>query len=305
MFATQNNSPQLPQNPSKILRADTCDTRRFHALTTTANNSLLTANCSFTFSAKERDTETGYSYFGSRYYSSDLSIWLSVDPMAAKYPSLSPYTYCADNPVKLVDPNGEEIVISLSRDDNGNRIVNISFTATLANKTSQNISAKEMEKYKNDIIAGIKKTFDRSLDDGTKVNVDVDITLLAKDEMPEPLTTRHEINIVDELVDMGHAAESIIGGGYMNIRLDVCRGELENNPMDRSAAHEFGHLLGLDHVKDEDNIMNPSTNGRVITGNQILEACGYFFNYDINRGITHLEGRRNLRIQANTPRKHH
>ena len=29
--------------------------------------------------------------------------------MSAKYPSLSPYTYCADNPVKLVDPNGEDI----------------------------------------------------------------------------------------------------------------------------------------------------------------------------------------------------
>ena len=63
----------------------------------------------FTFSAKERDSETGLSYFGSRYYSSDLSIWLSVDPQASKYPSLSPYVYCADNPIKLVDPNGEEV----------------------------------------------------------------------------------------------------------------------------------------------------------------------------------------------------
>ena len=62
----------------------------------------------YTFSAKEKDTETGYSYFGSRYYSSDLSIWLSVDPMSAKYPSLSPYVYCADNPVRLVDPDGEK-----------------------------------------------------------------------------------------------------------------------------------------------------------------------------------------------------
>ena len=34
----------------------------------------------YTFSAKEKDSETGLSYFGSRYYSSDLSIWLSVDP---------------------------------------------------------------------------------------------------------------------------------------------------------------------------------------------------------------------------------
>jgi hypothetical protein len=29
--------------------------------------------------------------------------------MSAKYPSLSPYVYCADNPVKLVDPNGDSI----------------------------------------------------------------------------------------------------------------------------------------------------------------------------------------------------
>ena len=71
---------------------------------------LLTPHTwTYTFSAKEKDTETGYSYFGSRYYNSDLSIWLSVDPMAGKYPSLSPYVYCADNPVRCVDPNGEEI----------------------------------------------------------------------------------------------------------------------------------------------------------------------------------------------------
>ena len=44
-----------------------------------------------------------------RHYNSDLSIWLSVDPMANKYPSLSPYTYCADNPVKLVDPDGRDL----------------------------------------------------------------------------------------------------------------------------------------------------------------------------------------------------
>ncbi len=73
----------------------------------TANSKLLTPNWFYTFSAKERDSETGLSYFGSRYYSSDLSIWLSVDPMSDKYASLSPYVYCANNPVKLVDPNGE------------------------------------------------------------------------------------------------------------------------------------------------------------------------------------------------------
>ena len=66
----------------------------------------------YTFSAKEKDTETGLSYFGARYYSSDLSVWISVDPMSDIYPSMSPYNYCANNPVKLVDPNGEKVVIT-------------------------------------------------------------------------------------------------------------------------------------------------------------------------------------------------
>ena len=47
----------------------------------TVNYQLSTVNWIHTFSAKEKDSETGLSYFGSRYYSSDLCIWLSVDPM--------------------------------------------------------------------------------------------------------------------------------------------------------------------------------------------------------------------------------
>jgi len=37
----------------------------------------------------------------------DLEGW-SRDPMFEKYPSISPYTYCANNPVGYIDPNGEE-----------------------------------------------------------------------------------------------------------------------------------------------------------------------------------------------------
>ena len=62
----------------------------------------------YTFTGKEKDYESGYHYFGARYYDSEaLTGWLSVDPMADKYPNMSPYNYCAWNPVKLVDDNGE------------------------------------------------------------------------------------------------------------------------------------------------------------------------------------------------------
>ena len=66
------------------------------------------ADCSFT--GKERDEETGYGYFGARYMDHELmTMWLSVDPMADKYPSISPYAYCAWNPVKLIDPDGRDL----------------------------------------------------------------------------------------------------------------------------------------------------------------------------------------------------
>ena len=48
----------------------------------------------------------------ARHYHPTLSIWLSVDPMADKYPGVSPYVYCGNNPVRLVDPDGERIILN-------------------------------------------------------------------------------------------------------------------------------------------------------------------------------------------------
>ena len=62
------------------------------------------------FTGKEKDSESGYYYFGARYLDQDMTtLFLSVDPMVDKYPSISPYAYCAWNPIKLVDPDGREI----------------------------------------------------------------------------------------------------------------------------------------------------------------------------------------------------
>jgi len=47
----------------------------------------------------------------------DLSTrWLSIDPLAAKYPYLSPYVFVANNPILFIDPDGKEIILHGSND---------------------------------------------------------------------------------------------------------------------------------------------------------------------------------------------
>jgi RHS repeat-associated protein len=60
----------------------------------------------YKFNAKELDAETGMYYYGARYYTPEVSIWLSVDPASEMYPSTSPFMYVRGNPIRLIDPNG-------------------------------------------------------------------------------------------------------------------------------------------------------------------------------------------------------
>jgi len=59
------------------------------------------------FTGKERDSETNWDYFGARYYSAAIGRWLSVDPLAEKFPNWSPYNYTLNNPINLFDPDGK------------------------------------------------------------------------------------------------------------------------------------------------------------------------------------------------------
>lgn len=61
------------------------------------------------FYGKEWDEETGNYYYGARYYDPQTSVWLSVDAMANKFADLSPYVFSMNNPLILVDPDGQDV----------------------------------------------------------------------------------------------------------------------------------------------------------------------------------------------------
>ena len=66
----------------------------------------ITHNERYKFTGKERDAESGYDYFGARFLSSQLGIWITPDPLLDKYLHVSSYMYCEGKPIKYVDPNG-------------------------------------------------------------------------------------------------------------------------------------------------------------------------------------------------------
>ena len=61
----------------------------------------------YLFNGKELDEETGYYYYGARYYDPKVSNWLSVDPMWESVGAhRSPYEYVYSNPIRFIDPTG-------------------------------------------------------------------------------------------------------------------------------------------------------------------------------------------------------
>ena len=67
----------------------------------------------YKYNGKEFDHMHGlntYDY-GARQYNPVTARWDRMDPLCEKYYNVSPYAYCANNPVKFIDPDGRKIEI--------------------------------------------------------------------------------------------------------------------------------------------------------------------------------------------------
>ncbi len=62
----------------------------------------------YQFGEKELNNDFGlnWSDFGARWYQSDVPRFLSIDPMADMYSSMSPYHYGMNSPMVYTDPTG-------------------------------------------------------------------------------------------------------------------------------------------------------------------------------------------------------
>ena len=207
----------------------------------------------YKFTGKELDPETGLYYFGARYYEPRISVWISTDPALAKYiertrtssnnnsiyqpASLSLFAYGGFNPLKFVDPNGEEITVSVSGTN-----VNIHMTVQASGPKA---STANVQLFKTSTQKEFSGNFGRYT-----VRTAVDVQVGGEADL-----SRHQISMTNETP----ASQAEVGGNEATMRF----GGKPSAQMKKELPHEVGHLFGLgdEYVEGVD----PATGDRVTT----------------------------------------
>ena len=159
----------------------------------------------FAFNAKELDEENGMYYYSARYYAPPT--FISRDPMFEKYPSISPYTYCYNNPVLFVDPTGKDGEISIN-EETKTVVVKANYyynTSQLENTEAVSLIKSSLDSYSDDI----KESFSQQKD-FKGYTVDVQFTMINVD----------------------------VGDAKGKDAIDIIKKAAENDPIGNSITHD-------------------------------------------------------------------
>ena len=130
----------------------------------------------YKFTGKELDEETGLYYFGARYYAPRESIWLSVDPLAEKYPNESPYIYCGNNPIVYIDPDGRfKIPIHARITENASR--GNSFSKSFMNDLQIGIQGADYGGFALDFHFDGRQNYSQVQNTWSQLNSDIESTV--------------------------------------------------------------------------------------------------------------------------------
>ena len=223
-----------------------------------------------------------------RHYHSDLSIWLSVDPMSDKYPSTSPYVYCANNPVRLVDPDGRDYEVVV---DSKSEHPTITIRATFyCDSDSKKLLDKGLERWNSE-----SGKYSYTTEDGTKYTIMFDLKssddpnsfkASSKTDNRNAEKRGAEFNAF-QITDVSEYY--IDGDRGVTLNGHVCYVKTDS-PL-RSTYHEIGHALGMGDFSGTENVMVSGGNGDAININniyQILTTSGIKCSAELIEGSRQL-----------------
>ncbi len=208
----------------------------------------------YKYNGKEYQDELGLNTFdyGFRQYMPDIGRWMSIDPLAEKFISETPYAYVNNDPLGFSDFDGKDYLIDIIRDKDGNITgIKISATVYIKGDGASNKRAAELNKFANDNLK-TKKIDGISVSIG--VNYKYDSTKKEKDlKQGENLLTFNSatednnnisgINPINSYRSKDGSYKSLAG------KTGTIYGSGTNN---NTVFHESMHLLGLSD-RYEDN----------------------------------------------------
>ena len=224
----------------------------------------------YRFNGKEWVTQglpSRYDY-GARMYDPAVGRFLTVDPLAGKYPSSSPYNYVDNNPILRIDPDGRDWRVSTYKDKNGNTRIRLTFYTAVINTSGKDIDMPAFMEEQ-------RRTFQHVFSQGN-----VDASLIIKE-----ISSKADLDDYQSLIEILPSSsfspleniESYVGGQarYGGKHISINAEGIGSNGMlmdKKTVVHEIGHTGGLIHFFEN----NPG--GKFVNQKPIDVSLQNFYN---------------------------
>ncbi|WP_160114176.1 DUF6443 domain-containing protein [Aquimarina sp. AU119] len=209
-------------------------------------NTQIISEYPYGYNGKEEQNELGLGWldYGARNYNASLGRWMNMDPLASGYTPISPYTYVANSPVRLLDPDGRIIGDGIELFNRFRNQVNNKRTSiqnTIANRTRrvQRRIDRANKIGDTDKAASLQSSLDsRNADDQASIG-----TLNTIDS---ELNTLESSSQVYDIVANEESLPSRAGGSTtFNTETGAVTVNIGNGGAGE-AAHEFKHAFQFD-----------------------------------------------------------
>ena len=153
------------------------------------------------YTGKEFDRMHGLDWYDyvARQYDPVYGRFTSIDPLCEKYPHLSPYAYCGNNPMLFVDPDGRRITINGDNKDEALEMLN-------------QIGGKRMHFYFDGEGGNISYTINADKK-GNPYKLDKNMIMLKSIIDDEDITVNLQATS-SQVLDVGGAQFALVGGGF-------------------------------------------------------------------------------------------
>ena len=193
-------------------------------------------NIRYKFNGKEEQTTGALNLldYGARMYDPETGRWFVIDPLAEKYYNMSPYTYCANNPMRFIDPDGQDFT------EAAEKMAKKLEGAANSAMTSNGISMLSNSIAK--VMGGDAKALDAANAKLESTNAELTEVLTEISTLRDDTSQTYDVKIGDKGLD-GANLGSDVGGTVFNFENGNFDIMLSKGASTATIAHEFKHAF--------------------------------------------------------------